>query len=138
MLPHPNLVSDSRLINDAISLLRAFGGSASATSVVDFVMKIRRADPTVAKALVADLIERDPRLTLNGDTVELTPDAYDELEIDGTDFVVFDVETTASNTPPGRIIEIGAFRVREGRIVDKFISLVNPQTPIPPFISGLT
>src|SRR6476646_8489410 len=106
----PNLVSDSRLINDAISLLRSFGGNVSCVSVVDFVMKIRRPDPLLARQLVADLIERDPRLKLIDDTVELTPDGYDDLEIANTDFVVFDVETTASNLPQGRIIEIGAYK----------------------------
>ncbi len=101
-------------------------------------MKIRRPDPAIARMLVADLIERDPRLTLSDDTVQLTPDAYDERDIEGTDFVVFDVETTGSGVPPGRMIEIGAYRVREGRVVDEFITLVNPETTIPPFISGLT
>ena len=138
MTRHPNLVSDSRLINDAISLLRSFGGSVSAVSIVDFVMKIRRPDPVLARQLVADLIERDQRLTLTDDTVELSPDAYDDLEIENADFVVFDVETTGSSVPPGRMIEIGAYKVREGRVVDEFITLVNPQTTIPPFISGLT
>lgn len=138
MTRHPNLVSDSRLINDAISLLRSFGGSVSAVSIVDFVMKIRRPDPVLARQLVADLIERDQRLTLTDDTVELSPDAYDDLEIENAAFVVFDVETTGSSVPPGRMIEIGAYKVREGRVVDEFITLVNPQTTIPPFISGLT
>jgi len=138
MPPHPNLVSDSRLINDAIALLRSFDGRASAVSVVDFVMKIRRPDPSVARLLVADLIDRDPRLVLNGETVELTPDAYDSREIEGTDFVVFDVETTGSKVPPGRMIEFGAYRVRDGRIADEFITLVNPEAAIPPFITNLT
>jgi DNA polymerase-3 subunit alpha (Gram-positive type) len=101
-------------------------------------MKIRRPDPILARQLVADLIERDPRLTLIDDTVELTPDGYDDLEIANTDFVVFDLETTGSNLPQGRVIEIGAYKVREGRVVDEFITLVNAQTPIPPFISSLT
>ncbi|MBV9241707.1 MAG: hypothetical protein JO314_06855 [Acidobacteria bacterium] len=126
------------MINDAIALLRSFGGRVSAVSVVDFVMKIRRPDPLLARQLVADLIERDPRLMLDGDTVELAPDAYDDRELDGTEFVVFDLETTASNIPPGRVIEIGAYRVRGESIVDEYVTLVNPQTPIPPFISGLT
>ena len=138
MTAHPNLVSNSRLVNDAISLLRSFGGRVSAVSIVDFVMKIRRPDPVLARQLVADLIERDQRLTLTDDTVELSPDNYDDLEIENADFVVFDVETTGSSVPPGRMIEIGAYKVREGRVVDEFITLVNPQTPIPPFISGLT
>jgi DNA polymerase-3 subunit alpha (Gram-positive type) len=107
-------------------------------SVVDFVMKIRRPDPILARQLVEDLIERDPRLTMDGDTVLLTPDGYEALEIENTDFVVFDVETTASNVPQGRIIEVGAYKVRGGRVVDEFISLVNPEATIPPFISSLT
>jgi DNA polymerase-3 subunit alpha (Gram-positive type) len=139
MLPHPNLVSDSRLVNDAIDLLRSFGGRVSAVSIVDFVMKIRRPDPTLARQLVADLIDRDPRLQLDDeDMVELAPDAYDAREIDGMDFVVFDCETTGSKSPPARVIEIGAYRVRDGRVVDEFVRLVDPQMPIPPFISHLT
>jgi len=138
MVPHPNLVSDSRLINDTIALLRSFGGKASAVSVVDFVMKIRRPEPELARKLVADLIERDPRLQLNESTVELTPDAYDERDIESTDFVIFDLETTSSKCPPGRVMEIGAYRVRDGRVVDEFITLVNPEMSIPPFISQLT
>ncbi len=138
MVSHPNLVSDSRLINDAINVLRSFGGRVSCVSIVDFVMKIRRPDPVLARQLVGDLVERDPRLRIIDDTVELTPDGYEDLEIERTDFVVFDVETTASNVPGGRIIEIGAYKVREGRVVDEFITLVNPEVAIPPFISSLT
>jgi len=40
--------------------------------------------------------------------------------------------------PPSRVMEIGAARVRAGRIVAEFQTLVNPQMPIPPFIAGLT
>jgi DNA polymerase III epsilon subunit family exonuclease len=55
-----------------------------------------------------------------------------------TDFVVFDIETTGPKMPPSRIMEIGAARVRAGRIVAEFQTLVNPLMPIPPFIAGLT
>ncbi len=71
MTPYPNLISESLLINESIALLRSFGGKASAVSVVDFVMKIRRPDPYLARLLVTDLIARDPRLKLTEDTVEL-------------------------------------------------------------------
>ena len=43
-----------------------------------------------------------------------------------TDFVVFDVETTGPKMPPSRVMEIGACRVRRGRIVAEFQTLVNP------------
>ena len=52
--------------------------------------------------------------------------------------VVFDIETTGFSPLKNRIIEIGAVRVEEGRIVDKFSSFVNPDVPIPFEIEKLT
>ena len=138
MTPYPNLISESLLISETVSLLRSFGGRASAVSVVDFVMRIRKPNPNLAKMLVADLIERDPRLSLNGDMVELELDGYENREIASTDFVVFDLETTGAKAPPCRITEIGAYRVRDGQVTEEFQTLVNPESPIPPFITGLT
>ena len=54
------------------------------------------------------------------------------------DFVVVDVEATGAKTPPNRLIEFGAYRIRGGRIVDKFLQLVNPEIPIPRFVVTLT
>lgn len=138
MTPHSNLISDSMLINETVSLLRSFGGRASAVSIVDFVMRIRRPDPMLARMLVTDLIDRDPRLTLNGDTVQLAEAAFDERGLAETDYVVFDLETTGSKAPPCRIIEIGAYRVSNGEIAGEFHSLINPEMPIPEFIHRLT
>lgn len=56
----------------------------------------------------------------------------------GMSFVVVDVETTGGSPPYGRITEIAAVVVRNGRIQDVFESLVNPERPIPPFITKLT
>lgn len=53
-------------------------------------------------------------------------------------FVVVDVETTGGSPPYDRITEIAAVVVRNGRIQDVFESLVNPERPIPPFITQLT
>jgi len=126
------------LINETIALLRSFGGQASAVSVVDFVMKIRRPDPYLAKLLVTDMILRDPRLTLNGDMVELADDGYRNRELAEAEFVVFDLETTGAKSPPCRITEIGAYRVRDGRVLDEFHTLVDPEMAIPWFITELT
>ena len=40
--------------------------------------------------------------------------------------------------PPNRIIELGAYRIKKGRIVDEFVTLVNPELPIPRFVMTLT
>jgi DNA polymerase-3 subunit alpha (Gram-positive type) len=121
-----------------VALLRSFGGKASAVSVVDFVMKIRRPEPRMARLLVADLIDSDPRLTLNQDIVELADDGFENRELADTEFVVFDLETTGAKAPPCRITEVGAYRVRNGEVTEEFQTLVNPETPIPWFITNLT
>ena len=138
MTPYSNLISESLLINETVALLRSFDGKASAVSVVDFVMKIRKPDRGLARMLVADLIERDPRLVLNGDIVELIDGGFENRELAATEFVVFDLETTGAKSPPCRITEIGAYRVRNGEVMEKFETLVNPETPIPWFITNLT
>ena len=52
--------------------------------------------------------------------------------------VVFDIETTGFSPIKNRIIEIGAVRVTDGKIVDKFSTFVNPEVPIPYDIEQLT
>jgi len=138
MPPYPNLISDSLLINETIALLRMFGGSATAVRIVDYVMNIRKPEPTIATRIVQDLIDRDPRLRLVDDKVELVADSFESRRISDSDFVVFDLETTGAKAPPCRVTEIGASRVRNGRVVDEFHSLVDPEVPIPTFITMLT
>lgn len=138
MPPFSNLVSDSVLIKDAISLLTLSGGRASAIRVVDRVMKIRKPDPAFAKMLVSDLIDRDPRLSLEDNDVVYTVRDRDSVPLLNENFVVIDLETTGAKAPPCRITEIGAYAIKNGSISDEFRTLVNPQMPIPPFITSLT
>jgi DNA polymerase-3 subunit alpha (Gram-positive type) len=133
-----NLVSDSLLVNETIAMLQMFGGRASACKIVDYVMNIRKPEPAIARMLVKDLCDRDPRLQLIEDTIELVQTAFDARRLLETDFVVFDLETTGAKAPPCRVTEIGAFRVREGKVVEKFHTLLNPEMPIPAFITSLT
>jgi len=54
------------------------------------------------------------------------------MNIKLAEFVIFDVETTGLSPVEGdRIVEIAAVKIREGKAVDKFYSLVNPQRLIP-------
>ncbi len=46
------------------------------------------------------------------------------------EFVVFDLETTAMKPEAGFIVDVAALRLRDGQIVDRFESLVNPGRPI--------
>ena len=57
--------------------------------------------------------------------------------MDGS-FVVFDIETTGFSPLTCKIIEIGAVRVENGKITDRFSTFVNPEVPIPFRIEQLT
>jgi ATP-dependent DNA helicase DinG len=52
--------------------------------------------------------------------------------------IFLDLETTGLNVPSDKIIEIGALKVRNGKIIEKFHELINPQVPLMPFIIHLT
>jgi DNA polymerase III epsilon subunit family exonuclease len=139
MPPYPNLVSDSTLVQDTIDLLTCSGGRAAASEIVDAVFKLSHIDDELAGLLVADLIRNDRRFKfVENNTVELQVDDSQSRLLRDLDFVVVDVEATGAKTPPNRLIELGAYRIRGGRIVDKFLSLVNPEIPIPRFVASLT
>ena len=53
-------------------------------------------------------------------------------------FVVFDIETTGFSAAEDRIIEIGAVKITDGAVVDRFSTFVNPEVPIPFEIQQLT
>jgi DNA polymerase III subunit epsilon len=53
-------------------------------------------------------------------------------------FVVVDLETTGGSAADSAITEIGAVKVRGGRQLGEFATLVDPQAPVPPFITVLT
>lgn len=55
-----------------------------------------------------------------------------------SDYTIIDLETTGRNPNYDSIIEIGALKVRDNKIVDKFSSLVNPRIQLDEFIINLT
>src|SRR5215203_1864252 len=139
MPPYSNLVSDSSLVQDTIDLLACSGGRAAASEIADAVFKLSHIDDELAGLLVADLIRNDRRFKIgDNNTVELLADDSRSRLLKDLDFVVVDVEATGAKTPPNRLIELGAYRIRGGRIVDNFLSLVNPEIPIPRFVAALT
>ena len=64
-------------------------------------------------------------------------DISDEELIKNT-YVVFDTETTGFNAGYDQMIEIGAVKIKEGAIIDRFDELINPGKHIPDKITELT
>ncbi|MEM9143399.1 MAG: exonuclease domain-containing protein [Bacteroidota bacterium] len=53
-------------------------------------------------------------------------------------YTIVDIETTGNGIQGNRITEIAIFKYDGHALVDEFTSLVNPECPIPYFITGLT
>ena len=77
-------------------------------------------------------------LTLVDDTVNIVVRPSD-LSLTGTTFVVFDTETTGFNAGGSdQMIEIGAVKICDDEIVDRFDELIDPGRHIPDKITALT
>ena len=77
-------------------------------------------------------------LTLVDDTVNIVVRPTD-LPLKDSTYVVFDTETTGFNAAGGdQMIEIGAVKIKEGTIIDRFDELIDPHRPIPKKITDLT
>ncbi|MBQ6285426.1 MAG: PolC-type DNA polymerase III [Bacilli bacterium] len=77
-------------------------------------------------------------LTLVDDTVSIVVRPSD-IALEGTTYVVFDTETTGFNAASGdTMIEIGAVKIKDGEIIDRFDKFINPGRKLPKKITELT
>ena len=77
-------------------------------------------------------------LTLIDDTVDVVVRPTDTEMLKNT-YVVFDFETTGFNAGGAdQIIEVGAVKLFNGEIIDKFSELIDPKRPLPAKITDVT
>ena len=77
-------------------------------------------------------------LTMIDDDVDIVVRPNDKVMLDET-FVVFDFETTGFNAGGAdSIIEIGAVKIKNGEILEKYDELINPGRPLPQRIIDVT
>jgi DNA polymerase-3 subunit epsilon len=131
---------DLPLLRDrAVSLLSS--GPARAPVLAEEIFGLRYGPPRLAASLVREVLRGDPRFQSRRGRwlLRAGPEGHGRVPLDRVDFVVVDVEATGSSPARGdRLTEVAAVRVRAGRIVDTFESLINPQRPIPPSVTRLT
>ncbi len=75
-----------------------------------------------------NIVNDDVDIIFNNQTYNLLEDTY----------VVFDTETTGFYAGSDTLIEIGAVKIKDGKIIDRFDELIDPKRPIPQKITDLT
>lgn len=95
---------------------------------------------TIAEEVIRTLIGHDQRFCRAADDGHLTLRYWEmpDLELEDVPFVALDLETTGSRPGSAKITEIGAVRLEGLKETAYFHTLVNPQRPIPPFITRIT
>ena len=104
------------------------GNTINPKYITDPAEKERAEKFKVIFGLEAYLVDDVKEIVTNGREQSLTDD----------DFVVFDIETTGFSKINDRIIEIGAVKISNGEVIDRFSTFVNPKIPIPYNITQLT
>jgi len=60
------------------------------------------------------------------------------MELMHRPLVFLDIETTGGSAYGCRVLEVGALRVEDNKVVATYSQLIHPEEPIPPFITGIT
>ena len=134
-------MSDMDGVSEVVDILkRAHEWGHKAIAITDH--GVVQAFP-IANHFIEGLDKDDPFKVIYGVEGYLVDDLQDVAvnekgqSLNGT-YVVFDLETTGFSLIKDKIIEIGAVKVENGVITDKFSTFVNPKVPIPFKITNLT
>ncbi len=121
-----------------VELVQARRGPVPADEAARALFALATAPTAIARALLDDVVDGDARLAWrSGGLVGLAGPELD-TPLEKGEFVVFDLETTGLRPGSSRICEIGAQRVRELELADRFETFVDPGGALPPAITALT
>ncbi len=121
-------------IADAVKRAKAFGHKALAITDHGVVQAYPTAQNEAKRAGIDIIYGMEAYMTLD------RADAYKgvrDIPLSG-EFVVADIETTGFSPVAERIIEIGAVKVKDGKLGETFSMFVDPGKPIPLEITRLT
>ena len=114
---------------------------ATPHELLDLVFTRIGADREFGPRFLETLLGRDARFAFAADTGRWIASRHGALArpLGEATWVVVDLETTGGAPAQGHgIIEIGALKLRDGRVVERFAELVHPGRRLPRFITGLT
>src|ERR687897_1688579 len=121
-----------------VELVGARHGPIPAEDAAQILYALRPAPAGLARSLLSDVVDGDARLSWHGGSVGLAEPPGAVLALEDATYVVVDLETTGLSPGSSAICEIGAVRVRELELEQRFETLVNPRRPLPAPIAALT
>jgi DNA polymerase III epsilon subunit family exonuclease len=122
-----------------VELVEDSRGPVAADQAARAVLRLGSAVPVgLARSLLDEAVQADARLRWSGDLVSLAGPPGEELLLEAATFVVFDLETTGLRPGSARPCEIGAVRVEQLELTERFETLANPGVRLQPAISALT
>jgi DNA polymerase III epsilon subunit family exonuclease len=128
------------LCDRAVEFVLARNGAAPEDLLIIHVFG-NSGSPNLWRPLLRSILAADDRIRYRADG-QWVLSKEDRQPIEGDllldEFVAIDVETTGLRPVQQRVIEIALIRYEKGMEVRRYQSLVNPERPIPKFITGLT
>jgi len=127
------------LCKRAVSFVEGRGGAVHEDLLIGHVFG-NNGSIALWRPLLRTVLQGDERLVFRADGYWAKAGLSAELAgitlLDA--FVAIDVETTGLRPLKQRVIEIALYRYQDGKLVERFESLVNPECSIPAFITNLT
>jgi DNA polymerase III epsilon subunit family exonuclease len=135
--------STPNLMQRSLNRFRDSGKPVDLVELAQQLLAVETAiDPVLARCIVSLALNREPQSLpdqlrpgdlRSGDEIEVA-----DRKIASADFVVVDLETTGLDVNGAAILEIGAIRLSQLRIVDRFETLLRPPGKLPRAIVALT
>jgi DNA polymerase III subunit epsilon len=122
-----------------VELVEDRRGPVPADEAARLVLRLGAAVPVgLARSLLDEAVRADARLRWVGDLVALRGAPAESALLESATFVVFDLETSGLRPGTARPCEIGAVRVRDLALGERFQTLANPGGRLAPAIAALT
>jgi DNA polymerase III epsilon subunit family exonuclease len=129
----------SLLLSELEEILRQ-RGALGAGEACRRILRIEGIMPALAPRILRTALDGDRRFQMEEDgSVRLaSPASPCPALLKDLAYTVVDLETTGGWAEEDRILEVGAVKVESGAPAREFSTLLNPETPIAPFVASLT
>jgi DNA polymerase III epsilon subunit family exonuclease len=122
-----------------VELVEDRRGPVPADEAARIVLKLGAPVGTaLARSLLDEAVCADARLRWAGDLVALEAPSGEALLLEQARYVVFDLETTGLRPGSSRPCEIGAVKVQDLELAERFQTLANPGARLQPAVAALT